>query len=978
MKKIFTLLFGLMLATQVWAQTNHSFDIGKLTFTVIDETNLYVEVSTRFSTNWEETLEIPSTATNSETGITYTVTQIAERGFYMQESKPKTVIIPNTVTTICEYAFSSCPMTSIIMSNNVTFIGDGAFRYTCFSSITLPQTLTSMGASVFYQNTNLESIIIPEGVTSIGKLAFSKCLSLSSVTIPNTVTSIGEQAFTQTKIKSIEIPGSVKSIGYDAFYSCGELESVTMHEGVEIIGNYAFEYCPKLRNVNLPQTITSIGKGAFSGYCTLKNFEIPASVTSIGEKAFESALHITYNGTLEGAPWGADYMNGFIDNDYIYTDESKTNLIAYLGDASTVVVPESVTTIGLLSFRSCSKLKRVYIPKSVTTMGADVFFDDSEDLTIYCEYAEEDKPTGWKSTWNSENYTVKWDQVLIKYAPTDDINGCYVATSATTLVSGIDVCAKNSKISLNAVPSKDYFFSSWNDGSTINLRSITVTESKEYIATFKPLVFEYNNLQYTVTDVEKHEVSVAMKKKPSGNFEIPSTVYDNDNDEYTVTTIENSAFNECTELTSVVIPNTVTSIGEKAFFKCSNLTSITLPEGLTTIQNRAFAQCTSLTLTLPHTVTEIGQGAFEMACTNQKELVIPQSVTDIGRNAFSTFGNNPDFFCEVSEQPSSWNTTWHTGFMGEVNGTAYFNCKQVTFGALTFITSGISFEEPKVFAKIQGDFESTDELPLQITELQATQTVKVTLYRTFTAGVSSTIMLPFEFSLDESFGKFYTVESVAPDDNGVWTALMSQPITGTLQPNTPYVFKPAKDITELTFEKVSLNPTSPGTNGTGDWKLHGVYEKTTLYGKNKINYGFAGIDAEGIQKGQFIRAGEGVWADPMRCYLTYKNGKEISKAATVLPDCIRVVFPDEVEESNNGEIITPISEIKNQTDVSVWSYNSTIYIESQPDTNYTIIDLNGRTLKTGVTHSTREEITLGRSTGIVIVNINGKSFKINY
>ena len=968
-----------MLATQLWAQENFSFDIGKLTFTVIDDKNNYVEVSTRYSTNWEETLEIPSTATNSETGIKYTVTQIAKSGFAgFQCNTPNTVIIPNTVTTICENAFSSCRMTSITMSNNVTFIGDGAFRYTHFSSITLPKCLKSMGEAVFYQSVNLESIIIPEGVTSIGKQAFSRCLSLSSVTIPNTVTSIGEQAFTQTKIKTIEIPGSVKSIGYDAFYSCGELESVTMHEGVEIIGNYAFWYCPKLRNVNLPQTITSIGKGAFSGYVTLKNIEIPASVTSIGEEAFESAIHITYNGTLEeGAPWGAYYMNCFIDNDYIYTDENKTKLIAYLGDASTVVVPESVTTIGGFAFRSCSKLKKVYIPKSVTTMEANVFYENSDDLKIYCECAKEDKPTGWKSTWNGGNYTVNWDQMLIKYAPTDHING-YVATSATTLVSGIDVCAKNSKISLNAEPMQNYFFSSWNDGSTISPRSITVTESKEYIATFKPLVFEYNNLKYTITDVEKHEVSVAMKKKPSGNFEIPPTVYDNDNDEYTVTTIENSAFRGCAELTSVVIPNTVTSIGEKAFYKCSNLTSITLPEGLTTIQNSAFAQCKSLTLTLPHTVTEIGQGAFEMACTNQKELVIPQSVTDIGRNAFSTFGNNPDFFCEVSEQPSSWNPTWHTGFMGEVNGTAYFNCKQETIGALTLITSVISYEEQKVIAKIQGDFASTDELPLQITKFQATPTVKVTLYRTFYTGVSSTIMLPFEFSLDESFGKFYTVESVAPDDNGVWTALMSQPITGTLQPNTPYVFKPAKDITELTFENVTLKPTQIGTNGTGDWKLHGVYKKTTLYGKNKINYGFAGIDAEGIQKGEFIRAGEGVWADPMRCYLTYKDGKEISKAATVLPDCIRVVFPDEVEESNNGEIITPISEIKNQTDVSVWSYNRTIYIESQPDTNYTIIDLNGRTLKTGVTHSTREEITLGRSTGIVIVNINGKSFKINY
>jgi len=202
--------------------------------------------------------------------------------------------------------------------------------------------------------------------------------------------------------------------------------------------------------------------------------------------------------------------------------------------------------------------------------------------------------------------------------------------------------------------------------------------------------------------------------------------------------------------------------------------------------------------------------------------------------------------------------------------------------------------------------------------------------------------------------------------------------------NTPYIFKPKKDIDEnnyLTFKNVDLKPTTTintNTNGSeSDWTLHGVYTKTYFDNIQGFCYGFAGVNApeQGISEGQFIRAGEGSWVNPMRCYLTYKNG-ELTKSAPDLPDYIRVVFPEEVEESESSEIVTPVSSLSETTGVKVWSSNRTIFIDAQPDTDYTIVDLSGRVLKTGITHSTREEITLSAS-GIVIVKIGKQSFKIN-
>ena len=283
--------------------------------------------------------------------------------------------------------------------------------------------------------------------------------------------------------------------------------------------------------------------------------------------------------------------------------------------------------------------------------------------------------------------------------------------------------------------------------------------------------------------------------------------------------------------------------------------------------------------------------------------------------------------------------------------------------------------------EIQGEFESGDNKPLEISS--PIYVKRVTLKRSFSAGTPSTIMLPFDFTPDNTIGSFYTLASVAPDQNGVWTATMSNAVT-SVKANTPYIFKAAKNLTELSFENdkvITLQPTKTiNTNTNGDWTLHGVYTKTMLYGNGQINYGFAGREADGIKVGDFIRAGEGVWADPMRCYLTYSGeDSRLTKAATVLPDRIRVVFPDEVEdEPSNTEIITPVTEIAKESGVKVWSYNKTVIIESQPGTDYTIVDLFGRILKTGVTHSTHEEVTVNLSTGIVIVIIKDKSFKLNY
>jgi len=103
---------------------------------------------------------------------------------------------------------------------------------------------------------------------------------------------------------------------------------------------------------------------------------------------------------------------------------------------------------------------------------------------------------------------------------------------------------------------------------------------------------------------------------------------------YPVRAIGDKAFQYCTSLREITIPDSVTSIGNYAFYECTSLTEITIPDSVTSIGNYAFYECTSLTeITIPNSVTSIGHSAFS-SCTSLREITIPDSVTSIGAYAF--------------------------------------------------------------------------------------------------------------------------------------------------------------------------------------------------------------------------------------------------------------------------------------------------------------------------------------------------------
>ncbi|MBD5240360.1 MAG: leucine-rich repeat domain-containing protein [Bacteroidales bacterium] len=157
------------------------------------------------------------------------------------------------------------------------------------------------------------------------------------------------------------------------------------------------------------------------------------------------------------------------------------------------------------------------------------------------------------------------------------------------------------------------------------------------LTSFAGDAFEYTyegyTLKYKVIDEDNATCQLnSCKSDYSGKVIIPEYAINNGK-QYHVTEI-GDAFYRCTGLTNITLPNSVTSIGEGAFNYCTSLTNITLPNSVTSIGKEAFYGCESLTnITIPNYVTTIGSHAFS-GCESLTNITIPNSVKEIGEYLF--------------------------------------------------------------------------------------------------------------------------------------------------------------------------------------------------------------------------------------------------------------------------------------------------------------------------------------------------------
>ena len=596
----------------------------------------------------------------------------------------------------CSYAFSNCSSLKSIDLSNCETIGSGSFASCNNLQFVNLKRCKTIESQAFLNCSKLQSVGDLSSCTTIGEGAFNSCYSLKSIDISNCNSLNGDVFSDCTRLEEVKLSKQLNQIKWNTFNGCTNLKNIDLSNCTSIGGN-AFAECRSLTSVGNTALLSSIEGYAFSNCANLTNIDL-SNCTFIGEWAFRGCPKLS-NINLSKCKLLENYA--FIEcTELTEVDLSSCSslaygIFAYCSKLKTVKGIENITTIpanafantgietlslplcttiqegafrgctqlksidipvcqsiGMNAFASCSRLESVSIPNTIKSLGYKCF-NGNTSLTLYAKNV----PALDRYPGNmAETDTLALGKNVLIIVPEESLAAYQAADVWNTMSERIFPLGTQFDYDVEATAQASTSGLQKAIGEK-NLRSVVTLKVKGSINSYDIMVMRnkmdnLHHLDLSDADIKSNSYDYYTGFSTQDDILDPHSFADLDK----LLTVKlpksvkyiNQAFNNCSQLRSVEMPENLICVGDtldnewsmggEAFSNCTNLEYIIF-HNCEKIGGSAFYQCNSLQeITLPKNLKHVGSYAFSQ-CSQLKDIILPSEVETISYHAFEYCNN---------------------------------------------------------------------------------------------------------------------------------------------------------------------------------------------------------------------------------------------------------------------------------------------------------------------------------------------------